>query len=230
MLFYVSFEYNSRYNNAMREKEFTYEYKGISYPVIVTYKRMRSIRYRFKDGKFYISAPIFSLKTDLFKGLDKYAEKLISHDTNKSVPFGNDYIYILGERYELSFPGNLIVEGQFSIKFDDKEQLEKKLKKWFKELVINRVRHYEEMMNLSPYKVRVQKMSTRYGSNSKHTKSLNFATVLMHYDLPIIDSVVVHELAHEVVYNHSADFYKVVYKYCPEYDIYHAKLRKGVFK
>lgn len=230
MLFYVSFEYNSRYNSAMREKEFTYEYKGISYPVIVTYKRMRSIRYRFKDGKFYISAPHISLKMDLVKGLDKFAGKLINSDANKSVPFGDDYIYILGNRYELSFPGTLEVEGQFFLNYIDKEQLEKKLKKWFKELITSRVRHYEEMMNLAPYKVRAQKMTTRFGSNSRRTKSLNFATMLMHYDLAIIDSVVVHELAHEVVYNHSQAFYKVVYKYCPEYDIYHTKLRKGVFK
>lgn len=214
----------------MRMKEFAYEYNGVSYPVIITYKRMRTIRYRFRDGMFFISAPYISLKSDLLQGLEKFAPKLVEQDTKKSIPFTDDYIYILGERYELSSPGTLEVEGQFSIKFDDKEQLEKKLKKWFKELVTTRVRHYEEMMNLSSYKVRVQKMSTRYGSNSRRTKSLNFATMLMHYDLPIIDSVVVHELAHEVVYNHSAAFYKVVYKYCPEYDIYHTKLRKGVFK
>ena len=79
------------------------------------------------------------------------------------------------------------------------------------------------------YKVRVQKMRSRFGSNSKHTKTLNFSTILLHYSLAIIDSVVVHELAHCFVYNHSKDFYNVVYKYCPNYKLVQAKLKKGIF-
>ena len=215
----------------MRSKEFTYEYKGAIHPVIVTYKRMKTIRYRYKEGVFYISSPYFGVSIrDFHKGLDKFAEVLIKNETSKSKPIGDDYIYILGNRYELSFPGKLVVEDQFDIVFENNEQLEKKLKKWFKSFIISRVRYYENMMNLAPYKVRVQKMSSRFGSNSKRTKSLNFATVLMHYNVDIIDSVVVHELAHEVVYNHSKQFYDVVYKYCPNYDMYHTKLRKGEFQ
>ena len=214
----------------MLTKEFTYEYNGNVYPVIVTYKRMRSIRYRYRNGQFLISAPRISLKSDFIRGLDKFAGVLIARENNKPVPLGDDYIYLLGEKYDISFPGNLTIEGCLNISFSEKEDLEKKLKKWFKKYIENRVRYYEEMMGLSPYKVRVQKMSSRFGSNSKHTKSLNFATLLMHYSEPIIDSVVVHELAHEIVYEHSASFYKVVYKYCPEYDNYHTKLRKGEFK
>jgi predicted metal-dependent hydrolase len=52
----------------------------------------------------------------------------------------------------------------------------------------------------------------------------------MHYRQEIIDSVVVPELAHEVVYNHSDDFYRLVKQYYPQYDECHAKLKKGEFQ
>ena len=46
----------------------------------------------------------------------------------------------------------------------------------------------------------------------------------------IIDSVIIHELAHHFVYDHSDNFYKVVYKYCPNYDILRKKLIKAEFE
>ena len=42
--------------------------------------------------------------------------------------------------------------------------------------------------------------------------------------------VCVHELAHILVYDHSKEFYDVVYKYYPNYKECHTKLRKGEFK
>ena len=214
----------------MRIKEFTYEYNEVSYPVKVTYKRMRNTTYRFRNGEFLVSAPIIVGQKEIIRGLDKFAAKLINYEIKKPVPFGENYIYILGNRYELNDSHILEAEGQFVINYKDHDDLEKKLKKWFKPYITNRVRNYEKLMGLLPYNVRIQKMSSRYGSNSKHTKSLNFATLLLHYDTAIIDSVIVHELAHEVVYNHSPSFYKVVYQYCPNYDLWHTKLRKGEYQ
>ena len=104
------------------------------------------------------------------------------------------------------------------------------MKKYFKDLVTKRVEYYSSVMNLPLYKVSVKNMKTRFGSNSKHTQRLHFALVLMHYSIEIIDSVVVHELAHILVYDHSKKFYDVVYKYCHDYDIYRKKLIKGEYK
>ena len=98
------------------------------------------------------------------------------------------------------------------------------------DIVTKRVRYYEKVMNLPSYRVTIRKMTSRYGSNSKQSKHLTFAFQLIHYSTPILDSVIVHELAHIKVYNHSKAFYDVVYKYCPDYDALHNKLRKGEFK
>ena len=89
---------------------------------------------------------------------------------------------------------------------------------------------YENKMNLPSYRISVRNMTTRYGSNSLRSKHITFALVLVHYSTEIIDSVIVHELAHIKEFNHSQKFYDVVYKYYPNYDECHAKLRKGIYK
>ena len=213
----------------MRIKEFEYQHDGNTYPVVVTRKRMKSIRYRYKEGTFYISAPWYALKSDLRRGLDKFFDKLIKSD-KKALARGEDYIYLLGERISLDESNQLSIPDGTIIAYKDEMDMDKKLKKWFLKLIKERVNYYQSLMNVESYSVHVKKMSTRFGSNSKHTKSLNFALILMHYSIDIIDSVVVHELAHIVVYDHSKAFYDVVYKYCPNYDECHLKLRKGIFQ
>ena len=86
-------------------------------------------------------------------------------------------------------------------------------------------------MNIkSDYDVRVKTVKTIYGSNSNLTKTITFNSVLIHYSLDIIDSVVVHELAHDLVRNHSKEFYKVVLKTMPDYYLRDKKLRGGIVK
>ena len=73
-------------------------------------------------------------------------------------------------------------------------------------------------------------MKSRYGSNNKSTKTITYSLVLLHYSPEIIDSVIIHEIAHCFAYNHGDNFYKVVYKYCPNYDILRKKLIKAEFE
>ena len=60
-------------------------------------------------------------------------------------------------------------------------------------------------------------------------KTLTFSFVLIHYSKEVIDSVVIHELAHDLFFDHSSNFYNVVYNYCPNYDILRKQLVKGEF-
>ena len=73
-------------------------------------------------------------------------------------------------------------------------------------------------------------MKSRYGSNNKRSKTITYSLTLMHYSLEIIDSVVVHELTHCFVYDHSDNFYRLLYKYCPDYDKLRKKLIRAEFK
>ena len=214
----------------MLEEQFTYRINDKDYPVIVIRKRMRSIRYRYKDGTFIVTAPkLFVSQKKIKEGLDKFAVKLLNSN-QKSKAIGDDYIYILGIKVNIQEAGEIAFTNGEVISYKTKEDLNKKLKKWFLKYLTNETRYYEQVMGIEkPYNVRVRNMSSRYGSNSSGTHSLSFSMILLHYSRDIIDSVIIHELAHDKIKNHSKKFYDVVYKYCPNYKTLHKRLRKGEF-
>ena len=215
----------------MLEKELVYIHNDKEYKIIINRKRMRSVRYTYKDGVFRINAPMFFVtQKQIMEGLDKYANRLIKADV-RSKASGDDYMYLLGNKITIRDSGEISFTNGEVINYKNRLDLEKKLKKWFLTRVTERVRYYENVMGVrKPYAVHVKKMATRYGSNSCETHSLSFSTILMHFTYDVIDSVIVHELAHDFVRDHSNKFYNVVYKYCPDYDHLHKRLRKGEFQ
>ena len=209
-------------------KEFIYQVDDKDYRVIVTYKRIRNIHFRFDGESFLVSAPrLVSLK-QIKSGLDKYAKKLIKRSVKMNAET-SEYIYILGKKIETNYPGYLALESDL-ISYKDNKQLHTKLRKWFLNYLTNRTEFFTKVMGAPQYLVKLRQMKSRYGSNNKSTKTITYSLVLIHYSPEIIDSVIIHELAHCFAYNHGDNFYKVVYKYCPNYDILRKKLIKAEFE
>ncbi|MGM9873533.1 MAG: M48 family metallopeptidase [Bacilli bacterium] len=212
-----------------KKKIIEYEIDNTKYPVEITYKAKKLIHYRFRNNTFYVTCPPFVLNSTIKKGLDKYASKLIE-TVNKNAGEGEDFIYLFGDKIQLSFPGKIKFSTGEEIVFSTKEELDKKLKTFFLSVMKKRVLMYEALMKIKPpYKVKIRKMETRNGSNSKATNTLCFNLKLIHYDYEIIDSVIIHELAHFFYFDHSKNFYNVVYKYCPNYKTLHNLLRKKIY-
>lgn len=207
---------------------FNYVRDNKTYTVTLTKKMVRSIRYRYKDGGFIITAPILTSKATIVKGLDKFYYRLTKENPHYS-GLTDDYVYLLGKKIPLESEGKIsFSDGSFII-YESKEELEKKLKKWFLKYVTALHRKRENEMKTVTNNVKVRKMYTRYGSNSITKHNITYSTILMHYSPDVIDSVIVHELAHCFVSDHSAKFYKIVRNYCPNYDYLHKRLRKGVY-
>ena len=205
-----------------------YNLEGQDYDVVIIYKRIRNIHFRFENGAFLITCPKKKKKKMIKSGLDKYAKKLRDRST-KTQAFGDDYVYLFGQTVEVSYPGELLLPDETKIAFKDQEDLLKKLRKYFLNYMTSRTLLFEERMKSPHYTVKVRQMKSRYGSNNRHSKTLTYSMTLIHYSPEIIDSVIVHEIAHCFVYNHSDNFYRVVYNYCPEYDVLRKKLIKVVF-
>lgn len=86
------------------------------------------------------------------------------------------------------------------------------------------VEKYTELTGLFPSKVTVTSAKTRFGSCS--TKgSVCFSLYLMNKPKETIEYVVLHELVHLKHHNHSAEFYKEIEKYMPDY-----KFRESLLK
>lgn len=206
----------------MKSAEFIYSVNGKPYKVFVTKKMQRNIYYRIKADGFHISCPHLTPRSTLVIGLNKYAVRLLKQyeKRNSNYSFENDFIYLFGERYVLS-----------SLNILGSEELEYFLKKKATEVITQLVRIKEKEMGIkTPYKVAIRKTVSQFGSNSKKTHTVSFQIDLIHYSREIIESVIVHELAHDDVRNHQKSFYDIVYKYCPNYDEVQRKLKKGIHK
>ena len=209
-------------NMSSKQVEFIYRIVDKDYNVYVDRKFQRNIYFRFKNGSFYISCPKLTPRSQIVKGLNKYAERLIKQYNKRhdNFSFEDDFVFLLGESYSLK-----------ALNIENTKELQAFLVENAKKVFKNLVRKNEEKMGIKePYKIKLKNTQAQFGSNSLKTHTLSFQLSLIHYSEEIIESVVIHELAHEYYRNHQKEFYNVVYKYCPNYDLVQRKLKKGIHK
>jgi len=80
-----------------------------------------------------------------------------------------------------------------------------------------RVAHFSDLMGVAPSSIRVSSARFRFGSCSSR-KRISLSWRLMMAPVEVIDSVVIHELAHLREMNHSNRFWSFVRPFCPDYD------------
>ena len=100
------------------------------------------------------------------------------------------------------------------------------LAKEAKEHIPGRVRYYASLMRVEVGTVTVRCQKTRWGSCSAKG-NLNFNCLLMLAPRDVLDSVIVHELAHRREMNHGRRFYDLLYRYMPDYDRRNEWLKKN---
>lgn len=206
----------------MKSFNFIYRCCDKDVQVCVVLKRQRNIYYRFKDSCFYVTAPPFTSKAMIVHGLDKFGSKLMTkvNALNSNFSFEENYLFLLGEKVSLS---------ELNIK--NSGDLQGFLLEKCEEIIIPLVRKYEEIMGTEiVHKISFKHTKNQFGSNSRKTNKLSFQIELIHYSLEIIESVVVHEIAHDFERNHGKNFYNIIYSYCPNYKTVQRKLKKGIHK
>lgn len=207
-----------------------YENSNKKYDVYITRNiRARRIVYRLKDDKFYITAPQFSNNNYILEGLKEKAPILLNRVVKEAKPYNKDGVYFFGEFIPFR-DGFITIMGKTFL-FLNIENFYERVKDMVLPYFENRTRQYEQLMGIKePYNVKIRYKETNYGVNSRITHTITYNIILIHYSQEISDSVIVHELAHHFVFNHSKSFYNVVYQYMPNYKQVDRKLRKRIYK
>lgn len=89
-----------------------------------------------------------------------------------------------------------------------------------------RVKHYAGLLGIKYGKVRITRSRKRWGSCGKKS-NLNFSIGLASVPPEVIDYVVVHELTHILVKDHSAKFWAQVATFFPDYKTCRKWLREN---
>lgn len=208
---------------------------------LVRTRRKRSILIRVANG----SAAVFAPKIASMKAILKFVESnfefiknSIKRQANSSLPekkiIEGELFPYLGKDYSLKFtlanedPAVKIESDFLEVSTEPGQPANTILAKihwWYKDqasITLNaRSIFYAELMGVKFHSIRVKNYKSKWGSCSKDNKiSYNWRIILA--ELKVIDYLVVHELAHIKIKNHSKQFWSKVAEFCED----HKEIRK----
>ena len=136
---------------------------------------------------------------------------------------GETFMY-LGNRYRLEIVKNqsqpLRLEETFRLAEAFQNEAQLAFERWYRgqarKILSERVYLYAQQQGFQFQKIRITSARTRWGSCSSNG-SLSFSWRLIMAPLDVVDYVIVHELVHTIVHNHSKRFWNKVAKIMPDY-------------
>jgi len=162
------------------------------------------------------------------------SEKKIKLKERKDFRAGNEF-YFLGEKYpvrvqqddikrsRIYFDGNawlVIVPPDLSDK-KIKEHIKTRMLGWYreqaKEVIGGRLLHHARIIGVDPSEIAVKTQKRLWGNCDHGEAKININWQIILSPMNVIDYVVVHELCHLIVPNHSQRFWRKVEKFLPDY-------------
>jgi hypothetical protein len=216
----------------------------LKYTVIRSRRRKKTLSIQVeKDGTVLVRVPLRAVQTDIDRFLKEKKQWLLKaigrqqqNQNRQSRAFmpGERFDY-LGETYPLEIgerddPGDALTftGREFLLKRDALGGVRVLFHLWFQKQarvhLEERVRRFSGLLRISPAGVAVHNARSRWGSCSPEDR-LRFTWRLIMAPPEIIDYVVVHELCHMKIRNHSRDFWELVQSILPDYKKRRAWLR-----
>ncbi|MFA4888149.1 MAG: SprT family zinc-dependent metalloprotease [Candidatus Omnitrophota bacterium] len=147
--------------------------------------------------------------------------------------YPNEFLY-LGNAYKLYLTDKqrpaLCFDNRFLLDRNYRSNQKNEFLRWYKEQarlkIGERAELYSVIAGLKYKKINISNARTRWGSCSAKGR-LNFSWRLIMAPIKVIDYVVVHELTHLTIMNHSKKFWQEVAIILPDYKSYRKWLRKN---
>jgi len=191
----------------------------------VNRKRIQTVRLRIIDkNKIVINIPLLIpmvLVKKFIKDNESWSQRQNEKVTKKRNLNKIKKISILGETYEMetkkSLHDSLVIIDKkifvnYSKKGEIKNVIDKKMRILAGKLIKEKTRQLADKYNLTYKSVGVKNQSSRYGSCSGNG-SLNFNWQIIFFPVDKFEHVILHELTHLTVRNHSKVFWELLGKY-----------------
>lgn len=189
------------------------------------------------DGEFIIRAPLKCSDNEIFDFVNKKAnwitEKRKENLKNFIAPLSfktNESISLLGEIY------NILLSKVKRAKFDgntihipvsnSKEHLKRLIKQFAKDYLTKRVMLISADYGFEFARVGISSAKSCWGSCG-YNNNLNFTYKLMLCPVAVVDYIIVHELCHTRIKNHSQKFWEIVENFVPNYKEHESWLKKN---
>lgn len=168
----------------------------------------------------------------------KKQQQVVQNRAKNDVSYSNgDVIYIWGECYKLF----VVKDNHFSLSYDeqlkvaymsvsseDKETNDKHLLEWYREQLKIEVAYYlplwESKTNMHASSWQTKNMKSRWGTCNTTSNKIWLNVQLAKRPKICLEYVILHELAHTVVPNHSKEFKAILDLYMPDWKMVQKEL------
>lgn len=209
----------------------------MEYTVIKSKKRKRTTEIKIIDNKVVIYAPLHLSVEEIDKIYNKYKDKLLNKIEKSCSDSG--YLCYLGNKYLIDIVKSKLLknafcelkDNEFIIYIPENKEINVNnaindwKKKQAKQIITERVKYYVEKydfrFDFTKNTIKFKNQRTKWGSCS-FNNNLNFNYNVITKSIDVVDYLVVHELTHTLIKNHSKIFWDKVDGVIPDYK----KLRK----
>ncbi len=175
------------------------------------------------SGRIVLSAPRHMAKRKLNNFVNDNIEKMVAAaiKMHNSKPYSLEkgWVMLHGRKHDFDFfPGRgyTFVGDKLILKGKNIELAFKNFIKKYSKTIIDQAQSLAEINGVSPV-FSVKDMKSRWGVCYPQKNIINLSSRLIHYPLSAIEYVIIHEIVHLFVPNHSKQFWNEVEKRCPDY-------------
>lgn len=210
----------------------------MEFDVEITYKKVKYLRLKVKDGIVKVSAPYLTSKATINKFIndnvsfiDKCLKKQEIKEEKRTIHI-NDKVNILNNQYlVLAISSKPKITEHFIFVKEDLD-INKQIKILFKNKLLEKMtlitkKYYNIMpLNVAFPTIKIKDVKSKWGSYNKVKNEIIYSSELLFKDEKLYDYLVVHELSHILEFNHSVKFYEIVERYCPNYKVLRKQLKE----
>ena len=215
------------------------EIKGIRFQVEIERKWIKNMYLRIKGDTLHVSVPHLMPEYQVYRFLESKRDwiynayvRLNQKERNSRIYHGGDVFYLFDEPYQLVYQES----GRKSVQIRDhaiylhgQEDRENALKYLYKQLdkqLLEKAELYlqkyrENILISYGYmllpELRARQMTSKWGVCYTRKNRIHISSYLIHYPLECLEYIMVHEMTHFIIPNHSKRFYQIVSSNLPGY-------------
>jgi len=195
-----------------------------------------------RDGNLTVRAPLRTPRAQIEQLVQEKAQWIAEKQALAKAhqPVAHQYapgeqFWFLGTRYPLEIvpgpavPALAFSNGRFRLSHNKAAHASRAFEQWYREqagvILAERARALAHQFGYTYTSLRISGARSRWGSCGAGGK-LNFTWRLVQAPVEVIDYVIVHELAHLAVRNHSSQFWERVRQHMPDYTLHRKWLKE----
>ena len=221
------------------------EVKGIKFEVTITKKKIKNIYLRLEGNVINASCPYYVPNYEVYKFIESKKSWIynvylynMNKPKNRYLYRGGDVFFIFGEEYILNrnigkTKVNIVDKNIYFTYKDNSDNAIKALYKQLDSMLLNKAMDYfkahskmlEDYGYINVPEIKARIMTSKWGVCYTRNNKITINSYLIHYPLDCLEYIMVHEMTHFIIPNHSKRFYEIVSNNMPNYKQADSKLK-----